>query len=58
MAAEHVAVEKTMAESQVENATHNEGPNHNPDIIEHVEGEIWSGINKQTMLAFFVRFTP
>lgn len=58
MAAEQVAVEKTMVESQVENATHNETPDHNPAIIEHVEGEIWSGINKQTMLAFFVRLPP
>lgn len=58
MVADKDPIEKNMAESQVENATYNETQNDRAMVIEHVEGEIWSGINRQTILAFFVSLDP
>lgn len=63
MVADKDPIEKNMAESQVENATYNETTynetqNDRAMVIEHVEGEIWSGINRQTILAFFVSLGP
>ena len=49
--------EKTEEHIQVENAANTDDHHNNNAVVEHVEGEIWQGINKQTILAFFVRST-
>jgi hypothetical protein len=54
MAAAKVSGEKSMTDIQVENTTYNDVQNDKAMAVELVEGEIWPGINKQTMLAFFV----
>jgi hypothetical protein len=50
-----ISGEKNEEFFQVENAVNTDSRHNATTMVEHVEGEIWQGINKQTILAFFVR---
>lgn len=56
MAAAKVSAEKSITETHVVTTTYNDAQNDNAMVVEHVEGEIWPGINRQTVLAFLVCF--